>query len=60
VYFACFPRFWVNKAERASAFRVLCRSYKAAMARRGHAAGKGIPPFSHILFELALILTLHA
>jgi hypothetical protein len=63
----CFPspRGWVmghcsvGSAGRDT-FRMLCRSYKAAMARREHAAGKGIPPFSYILFGLALILTLHA
>jgi hypothetical protein len=60
VYSACSSRFWSNKAKRAPAFWVLCRSYKAAMARRKHAAGKGIPLFLYILFELALILTLYA
>jgi hypothetical protein len=39
---------------------VLYRSYKAAMVHQGYAAGKGIPPFLHILFGLALILTLYA
>jgi hypothetical protein len=60
VYFACPSQFRGNKAGRASAFWVLCCSYKAAMARRGYAAEKEIPPFPYILFGFALILTLYA
>jgi hypothetical protein len=60
MYPACSSRFRGNKAERAPVFRMFCRSYKAAIARRKYAAGKEISLFPHILFELALILTLYA